>query len=368
MGMLDLPLEILLQILDELAAEANINALAKTCWHLYTLLNPILYQRNIQNGQSSALLWAVRENQEGTVVKCLDQGASISLPPPERKVSDDSDSDDDDSEYAAATCALRPLVGVAAEKGYYSIIRILLEHGADPNGENWCPHLPLSLAIENRHDAAMHLLLDHADIELNPNRTRDAVAPPLFVALRLHSLEIVRDLINRGARVDLAERQYRIGSLSWRALLIATASGSRPLVELPIKHGGCDPKDRCNAVFHQAARFGHWHLFEYFAALGVDPNSTDDFEKGATAISIPARKGQLDGVNALIACGAKPDIPNENGETTLACAAAAGHARIVEILLENGADPNFEDAQGRTAVYWAASSGSIAILEALLAH
>jgi hypothetical protein len=60
MGMLDLPLEILLQVLDELATEANINALAKTCHHLYTLLNPILYQRNIQNGQSSALLGAGR--------------------------------------------------------------------------------------------------------------------------------------------------------------------------------------------------------------------------------------------------------------------------------------------------------------------
>ncbi|KAL2843273.1 hypothetical protein BJX68DRAFT_270283 [Aspergillus pseudodeflectus] len=87
-------------------------------------------------------------------------------------------------------------------------------------------------------------------------------------------------------------------------------------------------------------------LFEYSAALGVDPNSADDLEKGATAISIPARGGQLDGVHALIASGAKTDRPNENGETPLACAAAGGHAHIVEILLEKGAEPNFQDAQG----------------------
>ncbi|KAL3486607.1 hypothetical protein BJX62DRAFT_18137 [Aspergillus germanicus] len=138
MGMLDLALKILLQIIDELVTEANINALAKTCRQLYTIVNPILYQRNIQNGQSSALLWAVRENQEATVLKCLEQGASISLPAPERRVTDASDSDEDDSEYAAAACALRPLVCVAAEKGYDGILRILLEHGADPNGEIWC--------------------------------------------------------------------------------------------------------------------------------------------------------------------------------------------------------------------------------------
>ncbi|KAL2800116.1 ankyrin repeat-containing domain protein [Aspergillus keveii] len=348
MGMLDLPLEILLQILDELPAEANINALAKPCWHLYTLLNPIFYQRNIQNGQSSALLWAVRENQEATVLKCLEQGASISLPPPERKVSDDSDSDDDDSEYAAAACALHPLVCIAAEKGYDSILRILLEHGANPNGENWYPHLPLSLAIENRHDAAMHLLLDHADIELNPTRTRDAMAPPLFFALRLNSLEIVRD--HRGARVDLAERQYRIGSLSWRALLIATASGSRPLVELLIQHGGCDPKERYNAVFHQAARFGYWHLFEYFAALGVDPNSTDEFEKGATAISATDHDGRNpldralsngwdDCAELLLRRWAQPNTEFKD-EPPLVSAAWSGLLKVTRYLLEIDSDAN----------------------------
>jgi ankyrin repeat protein len=212
----------------------------------------------------------------------------------------------------------------------------------------------------------MRLLLDHADIEPNPTRTRDSVAPPLFFALRPDFLEIVRDLVNRGACVDLAERQNRVGSLSWRAISIAAASGSRPLVELLIQHGGRYPKERCNAVFHQAARFGHWLLFEYSAALGVDPNSADDLEKGATAISIPARRGQLDGVHALIASGAKTDRPNENGETPLAC--AAGHAHIVEILLEKGAEPNFQDAQGANPVYRAASSGPIAVLEALLIH
>ncbi|KAL3447409.1 ankyrin repeat-containing domain protein [Aspergillus insuetus] len=367
-GLLDLPLGILLHILDELATEANINTLAKTCRQSYILLDPVLYQRNIQNGRSSALLWAVREYQEATVLRCLEQDASISFPPPERTVSDASDSDDDDSEYGAAACALRPLVCVAAEKGYDSILRILLEHGANLNGENWYPHLPLSLAIQDLQDAAMHLLLDHADIELNPTEARYAVTPPLFFALMRDSLEIVRDLINRGAHVDLAASQYRVGSLSWRALSIAAAPGSRPLMELLIQHGGCHPKERRNAVFHQAARFGHWHLFKYFVALGADPNSTDYSDNGATAISIPARRGQSDGVNALIACGTKTDIPNENGETPLACAAAAGHARIVEILLDKGAEPNFEDAQGRTPVYRAASSGSIAVLEALLIH
>ncbi len=78
--------------------------------------------------------------------------------------------------------------------------------------------------------------------------------------------------------------------------------------------------------------------------------------------------GCLEGVQALLAAGADPNIKGEYGHTALTLAARNGHRDVVKALLAQDADPNIKDQQGNTALIIAARNGYVAIVQALLAQ
>ena len=77
MQLLNLANELLQSIADCLEVQRDINAFTQTNRQLHTLLNPYLYQHNIQRFGSSALLWAAKHGQEATAQILLAQGANI---------------------------------------------------------------------------------------------------------------------------------------------------------------------------------------------------------------------------------------------------------------------------------------------------
>ena len=85
-------------------------------------------------------------------------------------------------------------------------------------------------------------------------------------------------------------------------------------------------------------------------------NVTDVNQPGAvddTLLHIAARKGELDDVKVLVACGAKVNAIGDMGGTPLHDAAAKGRVEVVAFLLASGADPNIKDEFGNTAADWA---------------
>lgn len=306
---------------------------------------------NIRHCHSSALRWGVYMGAEDTVRQCLELGASVDGKP----TANPNDRDDDRHEDVSET----PLVNVAAGRGYEGVLKLLLDSGASPNESRQFPRVPLSLAIQYGHDAAVRVLLAREDTTVTlPSAPFSQ--QPLHFALKRGSLECVLLLIERGA--DL--QQYE--STGSRALYPAISSGSHALVEFLVNRG-CNPLGCCGyTALSLAAVMGHQSLVRYFLAQGVDPEIRD--RTGFTALGHAAKAGHAHVVETLLEWGVRRDNVGEDGETALCWAARENHAVVVGVLLRHGADPNSPNPRGIRPIHWAVTNGSVPIFKALVAR
>ena len=80
-----------------------------------------------------------------------------------------------------------------------------------------------------------------------------------------------------------------------------------------------------------------------------------------------ARKGDVEGVKALLAKGAAVNAKTEYGATALSFAADKGHVEVIKILLAAKADPNVKDTFYKaTPLQWAISKGHAEIVRLLV--
>src|SRR5436305_1086659 len=80
MKLLGLPPELVLSTAQKLDRERDLNAFARTCRRLYSILDRELYRRNVQLCGSAALLWAAERGRVVTVRKLLAEGADVRKP------------------------------------------------------------------------------------------------------------------------------------------------------------------------------------------------------------------------------------------------------------------------------------------------
>lgn len=98
----------------------------------------------------------------------------------------------------------------------------------------------------------------------------------------------------------------------------------------------------------------------FLTGKGANPNIRD--ENGVTPLVIASRLGFVDGVEALLAAGARVDETNNAGETPLISAVHRRDLGMVRLLLENGANPDRNDNSGRSARDYAELMKSGALL------
>lgn len=155
MSLPDLPNELLLSIANNLKSERDLSSFTRTNAHLHNLLSDYLYENNIKQHGSSALLWAAQHGQDKTAQRLLEKGASVNVQA-RMSVLDDT---------------LRPCDGtplfIAAKNGFETIVRLLIENDADVNSrdeEGDSGWTPLFFAVVNGHEAVVRLLVkDSAD-------------------------------------------------------------------------------------------------------------------------------------------------------------------------------------------------------------
>ncbi|KAK3563407.1 hypothetical protein QTP86_026229, partial [Hemibagrus guttatus] len=169
--------------------------------------------------------------------------------------------------------------------------------------------------VEEENLPAVKAYLDkHRDVDSRSDNGQT----PLMLAAEQGSVEIVQELIRRGANVNLDDVDC------WTALISASKEGHVEVVqELLANNANLEHRD-----------MGGW-----------------------TALMWGAYKGRVEVARLLLEKGANPNITGQYGVYPIIWAAGRGHAEIVRLLLQHGAKVNCSDKYGTTALIWAARKG-----------
>ena len=122
----------------------------------------------------------------------------------------------------------------------------------------------------------------------------------LHVAATSGQMKLVRDLVKRGASIDLT-----------------SSHGQTPLFG--------------------AADQGHLSITLFLLHHSANPNLQDFY--GATALTVAAARGHKACVQALLRAKANTEVPDKDGRTALQWAELEGHKTIAALLRQHGAPP-----------------------------
>lgn len=177
----------------------------------------------------------------------------------------------------------------------------LLARGADVNlQKEMTEGTPLLYAIDHQMDTIVKMLLErHADANRRGKIYRSQPKIPLLLAAERGNLEIVRLLIEAGARVN----EQDDGGFS--ALHCAARNSNAKVLKILIE--------------------------EYQAELGLR------LHNGSLSIHSAASRGNAQSVEVLLDAGLSVNATNNDGKTPLHWAADAGRWDNVQLLLDRGA-------------------------------
>ena len=205
-------------------------------------------------------------------------------------------------------------------------VTLLLELGADPNGQDHEGWTALLAAAKSGYPSTVRLLLD------------------------------------RGAEVNAKCACPGVLDGGWTALMLAV-HGRRSEVVETLLGKGADVNQRNNrgeTALILAAHEGDLRTFQTVLARGADVKA--ESHNGRTALmEIASGKRWPDGVvvdypdavRALLAKGAEVNKQDVHGRTPLMLAAQSGSTIVVRALLQGGAHVNERDVHGNTALRFA---------------
>ncbi|HET6351814.1 MAG TPA: ankyrin repeat domain-containing protein [Coriobacteriia bacterium] len=248
---------------------------------------------------------------------------------------------------------------LAAALDHPDIVQALVEGGLSVEAKALEGMTPLLVAAVNDRRAAVERLLDlHANIEAvdieqgasalnfaafygynelarlllgrgaNPNHMNYLGTPPLQTAVAQGNIDLVRTLLDNGARTSLCS-----GGLT--LVFIASQEGHADIVRLLVEHGA-DPNARRPAEFdyfgplHAAVRGGHGAVLDALAAAGADLNL--GATHGVTPLIIASAERKPAMAEALIRLGADPDRPDAEGWRPLDYAKRNNDSEMARVL------------------------------------
>ncbi|KAL3472179.1 ankyrin repeat-containing domain protein [Aspergillus californicus] len=248
MSLLELPIELVYQILGWLEYASELSAFSRTDKLFHAVGNPVLYQHNVQHGESSALAWACEHGCLTTVDMILDAGASP-------------------HETHDAKNIYSPVV-VAIMYGHEAIVRRLAQRGVDLRDE---------AAWMNRR----HRYYYDSTLGNNPFKRMDGL---LLLAARHGRKSLVRFLL------DFLPRRNDVDSpisLSGEALGEAAQM----------------------TILALAAENGHHHIVHFLLERGVDPTHGD--QPYNTPIRLASRSGNIECVELLLDAGIMDNLAQQ---------------------------------------------------------
>lgn len=194
-------------------------------------------------------------------------------------------------------------------------------------------------------------------------------APPIFRAARNGDIERLKNLLAKGAKVDVRERD------GLTPLMVASLRGNSAVIELLIQHGACVNAEDNNEMTPLLFASINYKKFlypikKYFNQVIDRINNATLDGKINYEIYYPAFHDTYTAVaKILIANGADVHKADARANTPLMNAACAGNEKMVELFLLNGADANAKNIDGATPLMTSVSGfSSINIVKMLVEH
>ena len=239
----------------------------------------------------------------------------------------------------------------ASESGSINIVKLLLEHGADDLG--WA----LVLAILNKHNGIIDLLLEHGAQVDDENWSDFFDQPPLIVAVEKRDADIVKLLLEHGAKQEidwamtnailsknaeiikiLSEQGAQVDNDDFQIdlppLIEAVEKRDADIVKLLLEHGA---KRRIDWAMTKAILSKNAEITEMLSEHGAQ---VDDDWIDLPPLVEAVEKGDADIVKLLLEHGAKRGI-----DWAMTKAILSKNAETIKILSEHGAQVDDDDFQ-----------------------
>jgi ankyrin repeat protein len=285
----------------------------------------------------------------------------------------------------ADTCHFRPL-SAAASRDDYEMVKLLLDHGADPNApEHGAPRgHALWTAVYNKRREMARLLVEHG---ADPNAMVESSGTPMMQARKdpeLFQLLLAHGGDERPDDANLFERLSDDGDLAGLEQLIQrrpdlirndrafwsegvlTGAASKPdraLADLLLRHGARVPTITKWGPYYY---FKHYDMAAHLLDRGMDANHMNWHR--FTVLHHFAAEGDVAKARLLLDHGARIHaVDEEYCSTPLGIAARWGRREMVALLLERGADPNASGAPWSAPLTWARRRGHADIAATLIA-
>lgn len=253
----------------------------------------------------------------------------------------------------------------AVEQGNLDMVRLLRKYNANPDMTPRYHQRPLIVAIDNKYVDIVASLLE-ANVNQKPQRANPKLqnkdnGSPLSHALKSGNIEIVRLLLNAGAKIEL--------NPSWdrESLFFAVNKGYIDIIKLILVEGtDIGILNEGETMLHAAARYGQRDIVECLLDIatkkGIQQSYIDTRNQNYdTALHIAASKGCTDIVRLLINTSADINVKNGRQETPLHKAVISNKLDTVNLLLQAGANPNCT-----TALHLAVNHNCYPIIQSLI--
>ncbi|KAM0545028.1 hypothetical protein ACHAPJ_011538 [Fusarium lateritium] len=241
----------------------------------------------------------------------------------------------------------------AIRYSHADIVHLLITHGADLNTKAKDGTTPLIAAVtegkrRDSNKSIVWMLLEHGAC---PDGHDENGNTALHRAIHNSDRSMAWLLISKGASVTRRDNKG-LTPLDW-----AVERDDPSLCWLLCEHGAKadTPGNKEITSFHRAAALGRCKTVQYFLTQDIDINQPD--ELGNAAISHAVLSDRTEVVDLLVLNGALLDRQNGQGSTVLHTAIRERKFHMVQMLLDHGASCHIRDNSGQTVLHRAANAG-----------